>query len=123
MKKHMIFYGVFILIILLLSITVCKLAIDESNHIKMNFNMESGGVVPENGYVPDEETAIAIAEAVWLPIYGGDIYTKKPYLTEYDNSEDCWRVIGQLPPDTFGGVPMIKIRKTTGEILYVGHEK
>jgi hypothetical protein len=27
-------------------------------------------------YVPNEETAIKIAEAVWLPIYGEDIYNK-----------------------------------------------
>ncbi len=35
---------------------------------------------PVEGYVPDEETAIAIAMAVWTPIYGKDrIEDKKPY--------------------------------------------
>ena len=33
-----------------------------------------GSIFPVNGRVPDEETAIRIAETVWLPIYGNDIY-------------------------------------------------
>ena len=31
-------------------------------------------------YVPDKITAIKIAEAVWLPIYGNSIYEKKPFV-------------------------------------------
>ena len=38
-------------------------------------------VKPENGYVPDEATAIAIAVAVWNPIYGKEkIQKQKPAL-------------------------------------------
>ncbi len=36
--------------------------------------------VPPNGYVPDAETAVQIAVAVWSPIYGRDkIEQEKPY--------------------------------------------
>jgi hypothetical protein len=37
------------------------------------------GYRPPNGFVPDKETAIKIAEAVWLPIYGESVLSQKPY--------------------------------------------
>lgn len=35
-------------------------------------------VSPKDGLVPNAETAIKIAEAVWLPIYGDGVFKKKP---------------------------------------------
>ena len=32
--------------------------------------------MPEHDYVPNKNTAIKIAEAIWLPIYGESIYRK-----------------------------------------------
>ena len=81
------------------------------------------GYMPDKGVVPNEETAIRIAEAVWLPIYGDSIYSKQPFVAEYNEKEKCWYVSGTLPENTFGGVPEIKINRMNGEILYISHGK
>jgi hypothetical protein len=73
-------------------------------------------------YVPDEETAIKIAEAIWLPIYGEDVLKKKPYKATLINNE-FWRVEGSLEEEELGGVPIIEIRKTDCKILKVTHGK
>lgn len=49
---------------------------------------------PSNAYVADETTAIAIAEAILVPIYGKDaIERQKPYFVSLEN--DVWTVSGQ----------------------------
>ncbi len=77
--------------------------------------------VPEHGYVPDKETAIKIAEAIWLPIYGEGIYKKKPFVAKLQG--EIWVIQGSLPSHMLGGVPTAEISKTTGEILRVSHDK
>ncbi len=77
--------------------------------------------VPKEGYVPDAKTAIKIAEAVWLPICGSDIYDKKPFQAVL--KEDVWHVKGSLPKYMVGGVPEIWIQKQDGKILRVTHGK
>lgn len=82
-------------------------------------------------YVPDEKTAIAIAEAVWLPIFGERIYESKPFVAKLHEGT-FWVVKGTLNvpkagADTIvivkGGVPYIQIRKSDGRIQSVGHSK
>lgn len=75
--------------------------------------------VPEQGYVPDAKTAIKIAEAIWLPIYGERIYKKKPFVAKLQG--ETWVVQGNLPSQMLGGVPIAEISKKTGEILRVSH--
>jgi hypothetical protein len=76
---------------------------------------------PEAGYVPDAETAMKIAEAVWLPNYGAAVLDMRPWRARLEN--DVWVVEGSLPRPMPGGVPIAKISKRTGEILRVSHEK
>lgn len=45
--------------------------------------------------VPDEKTAIKIAEAIWLPKFGKDIYKKKPFKATLEN-DSIWHVKGTL---------------------------
>ncbi len=79
-------------------------------------------VVPENGYIPDQETAIKIAVAIWSPIYGEEhIVGKSPYNAEL--IDGVWHVSGSLPVGYKGGVPVIEIDKKTGSILRVSHGK
>ena len=78
--------------------------------------------IPDNGCVPDNETAIRIAEAIWLPIYGDEIYNRKPFNAELI-SDSVWAVAGSLPTNMLGGVPYIEIQKRDGKILGVGHGK
>lgn len=86
--------------------------------------------------VPNEETAVKIAEAIWLPIYGEDIYDSKPYQVISVN-DSIWHVFGTLPApkikasqngDTLitaytGGVPHIKMSKFNACIIEVFHTK
>ena len=47
------------------------------------------GFVPEAGFVPDEETAIAIAIAVWKPVYGSKIKSARHYEATLENGIWC----------------------------------
>jgi NTF2 fold immunity protein len=76
----------------------------------------------QQNYVPDEETAIKIAEAIWLPIYGKGIYENKPFVARLKNS-DVWIVEGTLNKGFFGGTPYIEIQKSDCKILKVTHGK
>ncbi len=81
---------------------------------------ENGSVIPVNGRVPNEETAIRIAEAVWLPIYGNDIYNSKPFHAKLI-SDSIWVVEGTLPEGHLGGVPYAAIQKKDGKVLKISH--
>lgn len=74
-----------------------------------------------NEYVPNAETAIKIAEAVLLPIYGEEIYKERPFTAE--QSGDTWIIKGSLPKGYAGGVAEVEISMSDGEILKVTHSK
>jgi len=90
----------------------------------------------DRNYVPDSQTAIKIAEAVWYPIYGDEIYSKRPFVAELTD-DSIWHVYGSLPKsyieiakngDTtyvvnHGGVPHIFLNKSDGKIIDVYHTK
>ena len=80
-------------------------------------------VKPQAGYVPDEETAISVAVAVWMPIYGKDkIEAEKPYKAILKN--DIWFVSGSLRQGMVkGGVAEAEINKTDGCIIRISHGK
>jgi hypothetical protein len=76
-------------------------------------------VKPKGGLVPDDITAIKIAEAVWLPIYGPAIYDKKPFTAKL--KESTWVVEGTLPKNMLGGVPIAEISRIDGRVTRVSH--
>ena len=83
---------------------------------------------PKAGYVPDEATAIRIAEAVFIPIYGEkQVVSERPFHARLRG--DLWVVKGSLPkprkPDEIivGGTMMAEIDRTTGGIKTVYHLK
>jgi hypothetical protein len=85
---------------------------------------------PKDGFVPDERTAIAIAVAVWNPIYGEEkIASGNPYHAVL--KDGIWEVTGTLHQPFFGllghirhgGTAMIQISKDDGHILGVTHGK
>jgi hypothetical protein len=71
--------------------------------------------------VPDKETAIKIAEAILVPIYGKKIYKQRPFVATL-KSPNVWAVEGTLHT-TKGGVAYIEIQKKDCKILKVYHEK
>ncbi|MEM7312170.1 MAG: NTF2 fold immunity protein, partial [Planctomycetota bacterium] len=77
--------------------------------------------VPDTGVVPNAETAIRIAEAVWIPIYGKDlIASEKPFKAVM--RDDVWIVTGaDLPAGALGGVAEAHISKRDGRIIRVSH--
>lgn len=75
---------------------------------------------PTVGYVPDAETAIRIAVAIWEPIYGRtQIEGQKPYRASL--KDGIWTVEGSLPKGWIGGVALAQIAKDDGRILQVSH--
>lgn len=76
----------------------------------------------KNGYVPDEQTAISIAVAVWIPIYGKEnIEGEKPYRAALKNG--VWTVTGSLPEGYVGGTAEAQISQDSGCILRIIHYK
>ena len=82
---------------------------------------EGYGFDKSRGMVPDKETAIKIAESIWYPIYGSQIYTEQPFIAELE-SDTVWIVRGSLPKDRVGGCAEIRLRKSDAAILDVNHE-
>lgn len=77
-------------------------------------------VIPQDGFVPDKSTAIKIAEAVWIPIYGQkQIESEKPFQARL--SGEVWIVEGTLPRGDEGGVALAEISKSDGRIIRVTH--
>ena len=83
---------------------------------------------PARDFVPDEATAIRIAEAVFIPIYGEKhMKSERPFHARLDG--EYWIVYGSLPPSKskdflmVGGTMMAEISRKTGEIRSVYHLK
>lgn len=104
---------IFIIITLLVNPVINANGVEETKKIQVN---------PD--YVPDENTAIKIAIAVWIPIYGKKIKRKKPFVATL-NEEGVWVVKGSLRGGKLmkGGVPYAYIRKSDGKILKIIHTK
>ncbi len=77
------------------------------------------GRVPKKEFVPDEETAIKIAEAAWTPIFGDSLKNERPFHAKLVG--DVWYVEGSLPEGALGGVAEAEIAKADGKILRVSH--
>jgi hypothetical protein len=73
-------------------------------------------------FVPDEQTAMRIAEAIWLPIYGEKVLDQKPFVAKLVKNK-VWVVEGYLSPEAVGGIPHIEIQKSDCKILKVYHTK
>lgn len=104
-------FPVFVILALLMMIPPC-LAEESRKH----------SFIPKDGFVPDKETAIRIAEAVWIPIYGEEkINSEKPFKAKLHNG--VWIVEGSLPEGLAGGVAIAEIAKQDGHIIRVSHGK
>jgi hypothetical protein len=88
------------------------------------------GIQPKEGFVPNQETAIRIAEAVLIPIWGKDkIESERPFAAEL--KESTWTVYGALRcPDgkggsttvgCRGGVATVEISRVDARVLSVSH--
>ncbi len=88
---------------------------------------QSPSYQPKNGFVPNAETAVRVAEAVLIPVYGEkQILSERPFKATL--KRDVWRVDGTLHcggPDVecAGGTAEVRISKSSGQILQMAHYK
>ncbi len=75
-----------------------------------------------NGLVPDQKTAIAIAEAVLFRVYGEKaIRDERPYVVKHVRGK--WIIDGAPPPRGFaGGSFHIVISQRDGRVLEITHD-
>ena len=70
----------------------------------------------KTGCVPDDLTAMRIAEAVWLPVYGHEtVNAQKPFTADLES--DVWTVKGSPPANDAAGALTALISKTDGRII------
>jgi hypothetical protein len=90
--------------------------------VTLTSSFSSTGFRPKEGFVPDKKTAIAVAEAVLIPIYGKkQIDAEKPLRA--DLKDGIWTVSGTLPDGWDGGVAVVKLSKLDARIIDVIHYK
>jgi hypothetical protein len=115
--KPMNFYSKFLMLAIFLASLSCL-----ATEALREPDLSGPGYLPKDGFVPDKATALSIAVAVLIPIYGGKtISGEQPLVPTL--KDGVWTVSGSLPPDRVGGVAEIKIDKASGKILKVGHGK
>lgn len=86
---------------------------------------QEGSFRPTDGFVPNSDTAVKIAEAVLIPVYGEATIKRERPLTA-TRKGNVWTVAGTLncgAPQCLGGTAVVKISKTSGEILFMTHYK
>src|SRR6266513_2329428 len=72
--------------------------------------------VPPAGFVLDSTTAIRVAEAVLIPVYGIDqIARERPFAASQMN--ETWTVRGHLAAGRTGGVAVVEIARSSGCII------
>ncbi len=78
--------------------------------------------MPKDGFVPDKATAVRIAEAVLMPVYGEEkIKRERPFIATLYNG--IWTVRGSLRKGWKGGVAVAEIAKQDARVLSVSHGK
>ena len=87
-----------------------------------NVMADEHSYVPPAGFVPDEQTAIQVAEAILAPIYGVEqIKGERPFTATL--KDGVWTVVGSPPKTAFGGAAVVEISKKDGRIERVSHGK
>lgn len=80
---------------------------------------------PSEGLISDEETAIKIAEIVWIKHYGESIKYQKPFIAKLEKG--IWHIEGNteymLKNKMVGGVAYIEISQYDCQILNISHSK
>jgi hypothetical protein len=106
-RKQIIFFSSLVTILLIMGI--CKTASAYPN-------------IPKDGFVPDKMTAVKIAEAILIPIYGEeDVINHRPFTAELE--KNIWIINGSLKENVVGGTPHVELQKSDGKILMVFHTK
>ena len=78
---------------------------------------------PKSGWVPDEITAIRIAEAIAIAQWGEmRIAKERPFRARLQGN--IWTIHGTLHPQgAFGGTAVVQLSKTSGAVLLAVHQE
>ena len=87
-----LFYKRILILFPILAITFFLLGDTIPQPPATNYNLIKG-YLPKEGFVPDKNTAIKIAEAVWFPIYGESIYANGRQWPKRLGATPCWWLI------------------------------
>ncbi len=96
---------------------------DEWKALDLSLSQKSmKSIRPKNGFVPDEATAIRIAEAVAIAQWGEKrIAGEQPFKARLRG--DVWTVMGTLHPiGAAGGTAVVQLSKTSGAVLFAVHQ-
>ncbi|MBX3043923.1 MAG: hypothetical protein KF896_09415 [Ignavibacteriae bacterium] len=81
-------------------------------------------------YLPDTNTAVKIAEAIWIAHFGDDVLRQLPYEVNLERGTDTiWHIKGTAyfsnEPNvlSFGGVAMLSIRSKDCKIIELNHSE
>ena len=96
-------------------------AIDEWDALDRSLR-NAKSVHPNDGFVPDEATAVKVGEAVAIAQYGETtISHERPFRARLRGG--IWTVQGTLHPEgAYGGTAVIRVRKEDGAILFMTHQ-
>lgn len=84
------------------------------------FAQPSAGYRPQKGFVPNQETALKIASAVWLPVYG-DKLVLSPDAFRVSSNKSSWTVQGRLncrAPECAAEAVEVEIARYGGAISF-----
>jgi hypothetical protein len=79
-------------------------------------------VVPANGYIPDEKTAVAVGIAVLEPVYGHEVLeSERPFHAHLEDG--VWIVEGTLKRGFLEGTAVVELEARTGRVVRMIHYK
>jgi len=82
---------------------------------------QEGNLLPKNGVIPDEKTAISMAVAIWNPMYGEElIAAEKPYSAVLNDGQ--WIVTSTHRPGIDGRRAILIIQKSDAKVIKVTHQ-
>jgi hypothetical protein len=89
---------------------------------RLGRSKRSQSTLPNEGIIPNEETAVGVAELLFRPVFGADQVRKfQPYHAEL--RDGIWTVYGTLKSGSRGGTPELRISKKDGRVLDIWHSQ
>ena len=76
---------------------------------------------PSNGYVPDQKTAIQVAKAILISVYGeAEVKNEEPFAASLKGN--IWTVKGAVRPNPSGNGE-VKLSRIDGAVLFLTHSQ
>ena len=73
----------------------------------------------ENGCIRDEQSAAEIAAAIFKSVFGENSDYDLPLIVDFDEKEQNWLIMTQLPKNMLGGSLYIIIKKSNAEVVAI----